>query len=557
MFDKLTNQIQLSPEAMKLKDKILSIPSTIDPILDDLSHGVDPDEIVEMYYLALDHPQRAIPLLKKRIKLHPDCKPLWNYLYISYQSVGQRRQASAILSEIAQRHPNYLFGRITLANNALSEDRLEQAIAHLGTDLDMRSMYPERDVFHVSEIHNFYFVVARIYARRGESQMAIAIQQALDTIDYSDEHHELLENEIMLGAMAILAKTATQRHKDKIIVKTAPLTLPDSKIKPPSFHHSAIKVLYDASWRLYANEIEGILSLPDDTLAHDLIAVIRDCTVRGPLFLKKANKQDAQNAAYHAFHLLAEIEAICDVRDILAFFSVHPDVLKFCYHREISCYRQIARLIDHDLPTCFAWLRTPGIHHSGKGAILEAIEWIAKTQPERLTFIQSEFGSLLAFLIDSPPKDNILDSDFVSDLIHSITALRSTQHLPLIRKAYEIKLVDDFFHGTLDQTERSILDPMESAEPWFDIYEQYDQHEAYIEDEYGEDEDDEDYEEGDDYVAPAQNILAFPTHTQPNTLLSSLLSPKTPVKPTFTPPESRNAACPCGSGKKYKKCCAP
>ena len=33
---------------MKLKDKILSIPSTIDPILDDLSHGVDPDEIVEI-----------------------------------------------------------------------------------------------------------------------------------------------------------------------------------------------------------------------------------------------------------------------------------------------------------------------------------------------------------------------------------------------------------------------------------------------------------------------------------------------------------------------------
>lgn len=178
MFPDATDQLPLSTESIELRDQILAIPRTEKP-LHDAGVQVEPDLIVEMHDLSIHDPRRAIPMLKKLLKVHPHCKPFWNYLFISYNSVGQHFQANATLKELMQRHPNYLFGRISLAEKAFFENRLEQAVVYLGPDLDLRSLYPERTLFHVSEIYGYYFLAARIRARQGEILLAIGVKEAL------------------------------------------------------------------------------------------------------------------------------------------------------------------------------------------------------------------------------------------------------------------------------------------------------------------------------------------------------------------------------------------
>lgn len=72
----------------------------------------------------------------------------------------------------------------------------------------------------------------------------------------------MLDQEIMLAAVGNLTKRIKERSKQKIVVKTAPLTLPNVINEPPAFHHGAIQALYNAFWILYDNEIAEVMTLP-------------------------------------------------------------------------------------------------------------------------------------------------------------------------------------------------------------------------------------------------------------------------------------------------------
>lgn len=543
----------LQGEATQLRDDILAIPRTGAEILNHLPVGVENDDLVDMHDLALQQPRRAVALLKKRVKDYPDCRQYWNYLYNSYRGSGQKRKAIVTLKEMMRRHPDYLFGRIALAENALDEDRLEHAITHLGAELDIRSISPQCELFHVSELFHYYLMVGCVLARRGDVQLAMGVREAVEIIHPSHEASSILEHEIMRALVENLSKKFSQRQERKIFVKIAPLSSPPLAVRAPVFHHEAVHRLYDSSLCLHDQEIAEILSLPRHTLVDDLTAVIRDCGLRGYRFVKKAGKNGCQNAAFHAFHFLAELRASCEVQDILAFFSLHPDVLDVCYFEEWSCHSQIASLIDHDVPACFAWLRTPGISSKGKSIIIEVIEHIAKEQDKHREIIVSEFGALLAFLLQCPREDNILDSDLVSFVIMSITGLRASEYLPLIHKASEMNLFDDFLCGSLKTIEKSMRDPMKPASSHLGIYEQYESYWAMNDD--GHEEDDEENDEN-FHQSPSLSI-PFPSSTNPNSKYANLFSPPMVAKPSFALPESRNAPCPCGSGMKYKKCCSP
>jgi tetratricopeptide (TPR) repeat protein len=90
-------------------------------------------EMAEQAALALQerHWQQAEQLLNQALTLLPGSPGLLNNLAVAYQLQGRAEEARALIRESHQRHPDYLFARVNLAQMAIRDGELARAHALL------------------------------------------------------------------------------------------------------------------------------------------------------------------------------------------------------------------------------------------------------------------------------------------------------------------------------------------------------------------------------------------------------------------------------------------
>ena len=541
MFDSLMNQVPLTLAAKALKVKILSIPRTNEPMMDDHPDDLPLETTERLHDLALSGSRHAVPEIRRVMSQFPRVPKLLNYLHVTHMVRKEIRQAEAVLKQLAEEHPDYLFARVALSTKALDKDQSEKAATYLGPTLDIQDLYPQRDLFHVSELRNYYLNVARILARRGDQSLALGVKSALMEIEPHEAIDTVIIHEVMMANLRDMQNRTAADEKRRITVR--PRLLPDksSTTQRPTFHHDLIDSLYEFDMDLPEDMIEEILALPREFLERDLIAVLEDCIARTPDFMCRRVRGEEDFAAFHALHLLAEIKGHVACGSLLHFLSMHPRAVDF-WLGEVEAYvTQIAQIIPGDLPACFVWLKSPGIDSRAKGMVTEAMEQIAKSEPQRVAEITSGLGELLGFLIDSPPEDNILDTGFIFIVISVLTELRATNELPVIRKAYQKDLVELFKAGSLESIEDDMILPLRKPQEWISMVEQYDKSTSRP------DEDDV------KFTPPTENLyldglIRNPFAPAPAGVMNA-------PSPAPAGPVGRNDSCPCGSGRKFKKCC--
>ncbi len=540
------HQQPLTVAAKALKAEILAIPRTDEPMTDDLPEGIDIDTIGRLHALAVSGSQQAAPEIRRLLARYPEFPKLLNYLQASHTVRNEHRQAEAVLKKLADQHPDYLFTRIALANKALEKDQPERAAAQLGPTLKIGDLYPDRDVFHVSELKNYYLCVARILARRGDQDQARGVKAALSEIDHDETNDIIITQEVMMANLRSTQKRLEEDKKRRVTVRPAPLPDKITHAQRPEFHHDVIADLYEFDMDLPEECIHEILALPRQSLVVDLIAVLEDCILRTPDFMRAIVEEEGIFAAFHALHLLAEIHGHEACGSLLRLLEMNPQAVDF-WLGEVNAYiPQIARIIPGDLAACVAWLISPGIESRAKGMVAEAMEQIAKCEPARLMEITSGLGEVLAFIIESPPQDNILDTGFLFILISVITDLRAAELLPVIRRAYEKNLVELFKVGPIEQVEEDMANPMGTPIQWLSMPRQYDE---YFDDAEPEDE----FDDSDEEVIP---YLPTPLQTRVDSVVPDPFhAPADLYSSAPAPMAGRNDPCPCGSGKKFKKCC--
>jgi hypothetical protein len=478
MLNSLMDQTPLTAEAQVLRDGILAIPSTDEPMMDDVPEDFDISAIEKLHAMAVSGSPYAAPELRKLSARYPRFPKLLNYLHVTHVVRDEHRQAENVLKKLAAEHPDYLFTRIALANRALEKQHPERAAAALNPSLSLPDLYPDRKLFHLSELKNYYLCVARILAHRGDPQLARGVKAALAAIDYDEATDRLIAHDIMLANLRVVQKRIVEDDKRRITVRPAPLAAKTVTTSRPDFNHKKIADLYEFGMELPEQWISAIIELPRETLVRDLTSVLDDCTLRTPNFMRHDVEEDEDFAVFHALHLLAEIHGHEACPSLLRLLAMHPHAVAFWLGDAHSYVPQIARIIDEDLPACMAWLRQPGIDSRSKGMVTEAMEQIAKSDPARLPEIAAGLGEVLAFLLDSPPQDNILDTGYLFILISTLTELRANEHLPLICKPYDKDLVELFKVGPFEDVSEDMSKPMAPPKPWLPMARQY---ENYIE----------------------------------------------------------------------------
>jgi hypothetical protein len=130
------------------------------------------DEVEELFYDCQQDPGKAIPQLRALIEEYPAVPQLYNYLAVAYSAEGNEEMLREVAIWNYRNNPDYLFAKLNYAEVCLRDGNLEEIPDVFDNKFDLRELYPERDVFHLSEAVGFFGVVGSYLALSGRDEEA-------------------------------------------------------------------------------------------------------------------------------------------------------------------------------------------------------------------------------------------------------------------------------------------------------------------------------------------------------------------------------------------------
>lgn len=154
-------------------------------------------EAEELYYLASsEEAKKAIPLLKDKIKQYPNNPIYYNYLVQAYLRSKKFRKTRQLVSDHYEKFPDYLFAKCNYAQYLINRNKFEEVPAVFEHKYELRSLYPERDEFHISEVLGFSSVMCRYFTAIGDLKTAdtyFKLMMEFEEIDNSSVEVATLE----------------------------------------------------------------------------------------------------------------------------------------------------------------------------------------------------------------------------------------------------------------------------------------------------------------------------------------------------------------------------
>jgi hypothetical protein len=202
-------------------------------------------------------------------------------------------------------------------------------------------------------------------------------------------------------------------------------------------------------------------------------------------------------------------------------------------HLTSTLWEPLYYLGKKQLDTFKQFVQEPGVYTYVKTAVSTAVLQIHYHQPESKAEVFQWYRGVLEFFNTSRPEDNIIDSDTIGLIICDVIDLRHDKLLPVIKDLFDKQYVPEGITGSYRSVEKDLkkVQYYPHEKDLLNIFDRYKKitstWSGYTgKDQIPADKDFSDYED------------VYKTE---------------PVR--TTPKTGRNDLCPCGSGKKYKKCC--
>jgi tetratricopeptide (TPR) repeat protein len=137
----------------------------------------------DIYLLTLKDPKNAIPELEKALIIYPNNPRLYNFLGNAYRAVGETNKAKNVIIENFRINPDYLFARLNYAELLFNYGEYEKIPAVFDGKLELKTLYPNRNRFHTSEVAGFAGVIGAYFCMIGETNGAKIYYEILQKID--------------------------------------------------------------------------------------------------------------------------------------------------------------------------------------------------------------------------------------------------------------------------------------------------------------------------------------------------------------------------------------
>ncbi len=503
------------------------------------------EKLAEMGVKVQKKKNSAIKELNDLIKKHPTVPHFKNYLSVLYDAQGNHFMAREVNSRIVSQHPTYLFGKLNLANIAIANKEYEKVPEILGKDMELQALYPERNEFHFGEVIGFLQTAFNYFIGIEDVEQA---QVRLDIIEKLNKEFDLglnifdFEKRIMginleKGLIRQKMEWALQRKPDLKVKKVV-----EPNTEAPQFTHHIINQLYCNSLKIDPQIIAEILTLPRETLLADLHKVVYDSMARFEIFSEMDWDNQKHEFLMHALLLLTELKderSVEVVLDVLRQDSEYLDIW-FADFLTDGFWELLYVIANDKLDQMYNFVIEPNGYTYSKSSVSQMVEQIAYHQPERIDEVVDWYKRILQFWIENQDNENIIDTELIAFYISDIVNIQLTELKPEIKTLFHLNLVAKGVSGDLE----SCLEDIDGystinrkIELFSSITERYNYfttHWLSYEDNTNDFENDNNDEIQDAIYEEVKKIVPLPGEK---------------------PKVGRNEPCPCGSGKKFKKCC--
>lgn len=298
-----------------------------------------------------------------------------------------------------------------------------------------------------------------------------------------------------------------------------------NQYQSPDFLHPELTSLYHHGFDIPRATLEEILALPSASLAADLEKILFDAVARYNYYSGFPETKDSHAFVLHALYILKEINAVDSLPAILTFFEMDEEIIDFYTgdHMTEYLWQCIYTLGRHQPGKLKDFLLLPGLYTYARAAVTHALGYISRSHPDRKKEIETIFSELFTAYAASLPDDGLIDTDYIGLAICDAAESQMDSLLPEIKRLFEKGYVSVGICGDYEEVQKMINHPDSYSfdTPVADIFTLY------------------------------KEMSGFMVRPQP----SGYVAPKAKPTPAVSTKIGRNDPCPCGSGKKYKKCC--
>jgi len=327
-----------------------------------------------------------------------------------------------------------------------------------------------------------------------------------------------------------------------------------------NFKHKQIEKLYDELLSIDRDLLDEILALPRNEIITDLETLIKDVQENSDLYQNQyeADEDVETDMIVHTFIILAYLKS----KDSL------PIMLDFLSHQiEINDEFWIYELIGESLANIFHELGVEQEnllfeyasnfenHCESSNDAVVALTLIASENLEKNELIVGYFQQIFQKLLSLKKIENESILDFIYYFCQEISKLQNPILDDLLKQLYdsgclpEVELEDDqTVSEYLLEVDPFVLEPFPILKIYDDFAEYYDKWASdsrMYQTDYSENYDD-------DVELTEDDIKDLGEKTYGSSSIKFIPANKVPQDSEKI---QRNDPCPCGSGKKYKKCC--
>ena len=504
---------------------------TSNPDFQNEKFGNTPALIAQLESLHFDaaNPKnnKIIAKLLDLIIQYPSSPQLKNFLSLAYAIRNNFSKAEEVNNWIRVEHPDYIFGILNEGYSFLAKEEYLTMQELLGEAMELKQLFPKRDLFHLAEVTAFYKLTVLYFVGTENLELAENRLEILQQI--APDHKDTVDAELIVASF----RTDMENNDDiwydndgkigkSILSKKPPSS---TTILPPQFNHPEIQDLYQFGVGIAKERLKKITSLPRQTLIEDLEKVLLDAVKRYPYFIEEMNYDEERcGLVLHTFMLLKEIKAEDSLGQVLAFLEYDYDFLDFWLgdHQTETIWQCIFVLGLNKIDTLKLFLLKPGIDTYSKTSVSGALSQIALHFPEKRSAVEAAFSEIFTSFLEAKIEENLIDPSCIALMICDAGDCNLNELLPKIRLLYQKGYVNESICGNYDtiveffnERNRDVsFKKIETMEAIYDcILTSWDLSHDYSE--------------------------LFELKQDPIILIKI----------------NRNDPCPCGSGKKYKNCC--
>lgn len=510
-----------------------------DPHFLDKENAITPElsRILERFHkLAFDGKESNVQKILDAIEKYPNNPQLKNYLSVLYGQIGDTKKMYETNRWIISEHPNYLFGKLNLANEYYFKKEYHKMPEILGDDMEIKALYPNRETFHLNEVTSFLKCAILYFTAIGDIEQAEIRYNILEKIAPESDDTDVALNHIFIARLEAGKKRFEEEKKNKISVKTKKQEI-KTTMDAPKFANPEIEWLYSNGLYISEEKTNTLLSLPRALLISDLQLVLQDSIDRYAYFLdlikEEEWKEEKMNFVIHAIFLLGELKSKESIESIFNVLKQSKDYFDLYLGDFLTSaiWEPIYKIANHNLDACKQLMFKPGIYSYARTVLPDMVEQIAHHQPDRRDEVIQWFKEVILFFLNSKLEDNVIDSDVVALLICNVINIEGKELMPEIEMLFDEGIVSIGICGDWRDVRKALQQPSkyDKKNDILTIAERYKKvtssWASYIEDE-------------------SDSSFDFMKNFKPSIA---------PIK--AEPKIGRNDPCPCGSGRKYKKCC--